>query len=228
MVTYVYCSILNSLFLSLFVDYALTSTYIGLCTVYIVFISTALAKVCNEYLEDGGYHVRYYILIIVAIVLVIGQIRELKYLVPFSAVANVFLVITFGITFYYIFNVELTLDGKENIVSISQMVRLGTDTSKVLCTNTSLFAAHLLLNGHLCLGRYRFRPSDREFHEPSSGFPGLSRHSQHLHGILDDPLCGYRILWLCAIRGCGQGEHHTESSPRRLVSNRDNVMEIPI
>lgn len=32
------------------------------------------------------------------------QIRELKYLVPFSFLANVFLVVSFGITLYYIFD----------------------------------------------------------------------------------------------------------------------------
>lgn len=109
-------------FFSLFVDGALIATYIGMCTVYIVFISVAVAKLCNDHLDGDGYPVRLYILVCLIAVLVIGQIRELKYLVPFSAMANGFIVITFAITLYYMFNVELTLEDKPNIAPIAQMV----------------------------------------------------------------------------------------------------------
>jgi solute carrier family 36 (proton-coupled amino acid transporter) len=45
------------------------------------------------------------------------QIRELKYLVPFSALANLFIVITFGITLYYMFNVPLDFTEKPMFAS---------------------------------------------------------------------------------------------------------------
>lgn len=108
----------------LFVDGALMATYYGANTVYIVFIATSLAKVCNPYFADGeGWGVRIYILLTLLPVLLVGQIRELRYLVPFSAMANLFIVITFGITLYYMFNVPLVFDDKPGVASFSQMVR---------------------------------------------------------------------------------------------------------
>lgn len=100
------------------------ATYYGANCVYIVFIATSMAKVCNPYLDGEGWHVRIYILLILLPVILVGQIRELRYLVPFSALANLFIVITFGITLYYMFNEPITLDDKPGIASFSQLVRL--------------------------------------------------------------------------------------------------------
>lgn len=99
------------------------ATYYGANCVYIVFIATSMAKVCNQYLDEGGFHIRIWILIILAPVILIGQVRELRYLVPFSALANLFIVVTFGITLYYMFNEPIVLDDKPNIAPFSQMVR---------------------------------------------------------------------------------------------------------
>lgn len=98
------------------------ATYYGANCVYIVFIATSLAKICNPLLEGEGWNVRIYILLILLPVIIVGQIRELKYLVPFSAMANIFIVITFGITLYYMFNEPLKIDDKPGVASFSQMV----------------------------------------------------------------------------------------------------------
>lgn len=98
------------------------ATYYGANCVYIVFIATSMAKVCNPYLDGEGWHVRIYILLILIPVILVGQIRELRYLVPFSALANLFIVITFGITLYYMFNEPITLDDKPGMASFSQLV----------------------------------------------------------------------------------------------------------
>lgn len=108
----------------MFVDGALMATYYGANTVYIVFIATTIAKVINPLLEGEGWHVRIFILLCLLPVILVGQIRELRYLVPFSALANLFIVITFGITLYYMFNVPITLEDKPAVAKFEQMVSL--------------------------------------------------------------------------------------------------------
>uniref|UniRef100_A0A1B0CAN0 Putative amino acid transporter n=1 Tax=Lutzomyia longipalpis TaxID=7200 RepID=A0A1B0CAN0_LUTLO len=104
----------------LFVDYALMATYYSAGCVYIVFIATSFAKVVNYELELG-WDVRIWIALMFVPVWVMGQIRELKYLVPFSAIANLFIVITFGVTLYFMFNVELEFHDKPLFSSFAQL-----------------------------------------------------------------------------------------------------------
>lgn len=76
-------------------------TYLTANCVYIVLIATSFQTVLN-YNLDVDWDVRYYIAAIVLPCQVLGQIRKLKYLVPFSMIANVCIVITFAITLWYI------------------------------------------------------------------------------------------------------------------------------
>lgn len=76
-------------------------TYIGACCVYIVFIAQSFQKVINAQL-DVTWDIRLYIAVVVLPCIVLGEIRQLKYLIPFSGLANLCIVITFGITLYYI------------------------------------------------------------------------------------------------------------------------------
>lgn len=48
-----------------------------------------------------NWDVRLYIAVVVFPCILLGEIRQLKYLVPFSAIANLCIIITFAITFYY-------------------------------------------------------------------------------------------------------------------------------
>ncbi|XP_055698941.1 proton-coupled amino acid transporter-like protein CG1139 isoform X2 [Phlebotomus papatasi] len=104
----------------LFVDYALMATYYSAACVYIVFIATSFAKVINFELELD-WDVRIYIALIFIPVLIMGQIRILKYLVPFSAIANLFIIVTFAVTLYYMFNVELEFHDKPLFSSFGQL-----------------------------------------------------------------------------------------------------------
>lgn len=90
----------------MFCDYGLVATYLGAGCVYTVFVATTFRDVFN-YLFDFDIDVRLYIAIVVVPLLLLGQIRQLKYLVPFSAMANLFIVITFSITLYYLFAGEM-------------------------------------------------------------------------------------------------------------------------
>lgn len=107
-------------FSKLFVDYGLMATYFSAGCVYIVFIGSSLEKVVNSAAELD-WSVRIYILLTMIPILFIGQIRTLKYLVPFSAIANLFIVITFGITLYYIFKDPLVFDDKPNFASFATL-----------------------------------------------------------------------------------------------------------
>lgn len=107
-------------FSKLFVDYGLMATYFSAGCVYIVFIGSSLEKVINVAAELD-WNVRIYILLTMIPILLIGQIRSLKYLVPFSALANLFIVVTFAITLYYIFKDPLKFDDKPNFASFATL-----------------------------------------------------------------------------------------------------------
>jgi len=89
-----------------FVDGSLMATYYAASCVYVVFIATSLHDVVNY---DTGlkWDVRIYIVFTLIPLLFLGQIRNLKWLVPFSAMANIFIIVTFAITLYYMFNGDL-------------------------------------------------------------------------------------------------------------------------
>lgn len=86
-----------------FIDYALTCTYLAALCVYIVFIAENFKEVLDVYIPEYKLSVEVYCALTLIPLIAICQIRNLKYLVPFSAIANVLLVICFSITMYYIF-----------------------------------------------------------------------------------------------------------------------------
>lgn len=61
-------------------------------------------QVLDEYYPEYKLSVEAYCALTLVPLVLICQIRNLKWLVPFSAVANIFLVICFAITMYYIFD----------------------------------------------------------------------------------------------------------------------------
>ncbi|CAD7012211.1 proton-coupled amino acid transporter-like protein pathetic [Ceratitis capitata] len=107
-------------FARLFVDYGLMATYYAAACVYMVFIATSFYEVISY---DTTFEMgkRYYIALTIIPCLLIGQIRNLKWLVPFSAIANVFIVITFGIVLYYLFNEPLVFSDKPLVANISKI-----------------------------------------------------------------------------------------------------------
>uniref|UniRef100_A0A1A9V3B8 Amino acid transporter transmembrane domain-containing protein n=1 Tax=Glossina austeni TaxID=7395 RepID=A0A1A9V3B8_GLOAU len=103
-----------------FVDGSLMATYYAAACVDIVFIATSFRDVINCDL-DLNWHIRFYIALTLIPCLFIGQIRDLKLLVPFSAIANLFVIVTFAITLYYMFNESLVFDDKPYIAKASQL-----------------------------------------------------------------------------------------------------------
>ncbi|KAG6458122.1 hypothetical protein O3G_MSEX010685 [Manduca sexta] len=107
-------------FAKTFVDYAMTATYLAALCVYIVFIAENFKEVLDVYMPEYQLPVEAYCALTLVPLVLICQIRNLKYLVPFSAIANVFLVICFGITMYYIFNDLPNPKEREMVASVTQ------------------------------------------------------------------------------------------------------------
>ncbi|XP_046394592.1 proton-coupled amino acid transporter-like protein CG1139 [Ischnura elegans] len=85
-----------------FVDISLAITYYSAACVYIVFIAHSTKQVAD--LHSGmDIDVRLYIAALLPPLLALGAIRDLKLLVPFSAAANVCIVLSFAFTLFYVF-----------------------------------------------------------------------------------------------------------------------------
>ncbi|XP_023942840.1 proton-coupled amino acid transporter-like protein CG1139 [Bicyclus anynana] len=84
---------------------------IGTCCVYVVFVSENIQFVLTKQfgINVAVTEVMTYILIPLVI---INWVRDLKYLAPFSAIANAVTIVSFGIILYYIFREAPTLEGK--------------------------------------------------------------------------------------------------------------------
>lgn len=76
-------------------------TYFGTCSVYTVIIATNFQQIAEHYL---GYAVSLRICIAALLLplILLSWIPNLKYLAPVSMIANVFMAIGLGITFYYL------------------------------------------------------------------------------------------------------------------------------
>ncbi|XP_050681613.1 proton-coupled amino acid transporter-like protein CG1139 [Leptidea sinapis] len=107
-------------FFRTFIDWALTCTYLAALCVYIVFIAENFKEVLDEYVPSYKLSVEAYCALTLVPLVLICQIRNLKWLVPFSAIANVLLVICFSITMYYIFTDLPSPKEREMVAGIAQ------------------------------------------------------------------------------------------------------------
>jgi proton-coupled amino acid transporter len=65
--------------------------------------------------------IRVYIPMLLIFLIPIGLVRNLKYLVPFSALANIFILVSFVITLYYIFKDNLDVTDLDNIADVQEL-----------------------------------------------------------------------------------------------------------
>nr|XP_012146268.1 PREDICTED: proton-coupled amino acid transporter 4 isoform X3 [Megachile rotundata]XP_012146269.1 PREDICTED: proton-coupled amino acid transporter 4 isoform X3 [Megachile rotundata] len=93
---------------------------IGCCCVYIVFISTNLKEVVDYY-TDTDRDVRLYMAALLPLLVAFSLVRNLKYLAPFSMIANILIATGMGITFYYIFTDLPTIKDVPNFSSWPQL-----------------------------------------------------------------------------------------------------------
>ncbi|XP_066252903.1 proton-coupled amino acid transporter-like protein CG1139 [Euwallacea similis] len=108
-----------SRFAKIFVEASLFLVHFLADAVYLVFISISLIKLFSAYFPIVNTWDSYiFKLILLVPLLIFGQVRELKHLVPFSFIANLMLLITFSTTGYYLFSGIEQVDIKErNLVT---------------------------------------------------------------------------------------------------------------
>ncbi|XP_059060191.1 proton-coupled amino acid transporter-like protein CG1139 [Achroia grisella] len=93
-----------SLHIRHFVDYAMAGVCIGGTSVYVIFIAASLKDIVEHYAPEYKHSVEAYCGFLIIPLVIITQIRYLKFLVPFSIFANICLVVTVAITSYYTFS----------------------------------------------------------------------------------------------------------------------------
>ncbi|RZC32530.1 proton-coupled amino acid transporter 4 [Asbolus verrucosus] len=82
----------------------------GAGCVYTVFIAENIEHVADEYTEH--LDVKIWMLIILLPLILINYIRNLKFLAPFSTVANFVTIASFGIILYYLIKADITFEGR--------------------------------------------------------------------------------------------------------------------
>lgn len=83
----------------------------GALCVYDTFVASNVKQVIEQYFESSaGLDLRWYLLMLLPLLLPINMIRNLKYLAPFSAVANLLMTAGIFISIYYTFVSEQTND----------------------------------------------------------------------------------------------------------------------
>ncbi|EEB18930.1 proton-coupled amino acid transporter, putative [Pediculus humanus corporis] len=75
----------------------------GCCCVYVVFVARNLKQVVDHHLEID-YDVRLYMAMLLIPLILTNLIHNLKWLAPFSMIANILMAVGIGISFYYVFN----------------------------------------------------------------------------------------------------------------------------
>ncbi|XP_013141572.1 PREDICTED: proton-coupled amino acid transporter 4-like [Papilio polytes] len=102
------------------IDYSLFLTYFSVLCVYVVFIGSSFKEVLDVYYPSLQLSIQTYCALTLVPLVLICQIRNLKYLVPFSAFANVLIVIVFIITLYYVFVDLPPITDREMVANVSQ------------------------------------------------------------------------------------------------------------
>ncbi|XP_077301348.1 proton-coupled amino acid transporter-like protein acs [Arctopsyche grandis] len=92
---------------------------IGTCCVYVVFVSENIKSVVDLHMGVET-SIKLYMTIILLPLIFINWVRSLKYLAPFSSLANAITIVSFGIILYYIMREVPTFEGKEALGHVSE------------------------------------------------------------------------------------------------------------
>ncbi|XP_023940545.2 proton-coupled amino acid transporter-like protein CG1139 [Bicyclus anynana] len=114
-----------------FVDYAMAGVCLGGTSVYVIFIASSLKNICDQFYPDSTYRVEVYCGVLLLPLILLTQIRHLKFLVPFSIFANLCLVMTFIVTCYYTF---------EDVPNMSNVDLFNSVENWPLFLSTAIFA----------------------------------------------------------------------------------------
>ncbi|XP_048005280.1 proton-coupled amino acid transporter-like protein pathetic [Leguminivora glycinivorella] len=88
----------------LFILVSLFMTYFGTCSVYTVIVAKNILQVVAHYMNvaEKDVEIRIFIIALLLPLIFMAWVRNLKYLAPVSMIANVFMGVGLGITFYYL------------------------------------------------------------------------------------------------------------------------------
>ncbi|CAH2979641.1 unnamed protein product [Chilo suppressalis] len=101
-------------------DVSMTLAYLGVLCVYVVFIASSFKEVLDPIYPDNIMSIQLYCIFTLIPLVLICQIRNLKYLVPFSAIANALIMVVFVITLYYVFLDLPSPNEREMVASVTQ------------------------------------------------------------------------------------------------------------
>ncbi|CAH2063785.1 unnamed protein product, partial [Iphiclides podalirius] len=93
-----------SQFVRHFADYAMACVCLGGTSVYVIFIATSLKDIFDHFIPAQTFTAKEYCGFLLLPLIVLTQVRHLKFLVPFSLLANICLLLTFLVTCYYTFS----------------------------------------------------------------------------------------------------------------------------
>ncbi|XP_050086530.1 proton-coupled amino acid transporter-like protein CG1139 [Anopheles aquasalis] len=91
---------------------------LGTCCVYVVFVSSNIKAIADYYTETDT-DVRLFMLIILLPLILINWVRNLKFLAPFSTIANFITLVSFGIILYYIFREPISFEDRDKVGTMS-------------------------------------------------------------------------------------------------------------
>ncbi|KAK3927411.1 Proton-coupled amino acid transporter-like protein pathetic [Frankliniella fusca] len=93
-----------------FVQAVLFLTYFFTIISYSIFIGAAIQQLVELWVGEAVLDSRVYIAILALPLVPLGQVRQMRQLVPCSVMANICIVVGFGITLYYLLDEAPTLD----------------------------------------------------------------------------------------------------------------------
>lgn len=102
------------------INFFLVIDLLGCCCVYIGFVANNLKQVTDFY-TGTDYDVRLYMAALLPILIAVNLIRNLKYLAPFSMLANIFIGTGMAITYYYLIQDLPPVESAPQIVEIKQL-----------------------------------------------------------------------------------------------------------
>lgn len=101
------------------INFFLVVDLLGCCCIYNVFVATNIKQVVEFYF-DVHLNIRLYILMLLVPLILINLIRSLKYLAPFSLIANTLMGVGLGITLYYILIDLPPVEEREYLVGVER------------------------------------------------------------------------------------------------------------
>ncbi|XP_022124518.1 proton-coupled amino acid transporter-like protein CG1139 isoform X1 [Pieris rapae] len=108
------------------INWFLVIDLLGCCCVYIVFVSKNIKQVVDNYTLDSEWlphdvDVRIYMAVLLPLLISMNLIRNLKYLAPFSMIANLLVGTGMVITFYYLFQDIPAISERKQFAGVARL-----------------------------------------------------------------------------------------------------------